>query len=176
MVALEMENLTYGNENSTFLCLFSHIWKMQVEQQCTSPYCPSNNTVTVRYQTTFSVPLSSSDKLKDINTIFPLPGDIIGYCGSEFNKNPPKEVPHAVSDRIDVTSKKRLQFIECRGNFRVTSASFTRKAPWLIPISIEGFNLAQVNELPLCISLYGSTYQLGGCSLNIGEHFVAVIM
>ena len=166
----------YGNENSTFLCLFSHIWKMQVEQQCTSPYCPSNNTVTVCYQTTFSVPLSSSDKLKDINTIFPLPGDIIGYCGSEFNKNPPKEAPHAVSDRIDVTSKKRLQFIECRGNFRVTSASFTSKAPWLIPISIEGFNLAQVNELPLCISLYGSTYQLGGCSLNIGEHFVAVIM
>ena len=109
--------------------------------------------MTVHYQTTFSVPLSSSGKLKDINTIFPLPGDIIGYCSSELNKNPPKEAPHAVSDRIDVTSKKRLQFIECRGNFRVTSASFTSKAPWLIPISIEGFNLAQVNELPLCVYL-----------------------
>ena len=29
---------------------------------------------------------------------------MVSYCGSEFNKNPPKEVPHAVSDRIDVTS------------------------------------------------------------------------
>ena len=82
--------------------LISHIWKMQVEQQYTSPYSPSNNTVTVHYQTTFSV----SRLYKDINTIFPLPGDINGYCGSEFNKNPPTEAPHAASDRIDVASKK----------------------------------------------------------------------
>ena len=78
-----------------------------------------------------------------------------------------------MSDRIDVTSKKRLQFVECRGNFRVISASFVSKTPRIIPISIEGFNHAQINKLPLCISLYGSVYQLGGCSrLNTGEHFV----
>ena len=88
----------------------------------------------------------------------------------------PKDAPHGVSDRIDVTSKKRLQFVECRENFRVISASFVSKTPWIIPISIEGFNHAQINKLPLCISLYGSIYQLGGCSLNTGEHFVAVIM
>ena len=166
----------YGNEYSAFLCLFSHIWKMQVKQQCTSPHCPSNNIVTERYQTTFSLPSSLSGNFKDINTIFPLPGDIIGYCSSEFNKSPPKEAPHAVTDRIDVISKKRSQFFECRGNFRVTSASFISEAPWLIPISIEEFNLTQINDLPLCISVYGSVYQLGGCSLNTGEHFEAIIM
>lgn len=76
---------------------------MQVEQKCMSPYCPNNNTVMLHYQTTFSVPSSSSSNLKDIDTIFPLPGDIIGYCGSEFNKKPPKEVLHAINDCIDVT-------------------------------------------------------------------------
>ena len=75
----------YGNEYSAFLCLFSHIWKMQVKQQCTLPHCPSNNIVTERYQTTFSLPSSLSGNFKDINTIFPLLGDIIGYCGSEFH-------------------------------------------------------------------------------------------
>jgi len=82
----------YGSENSAFLCLFSHIWKMQVEQKCTSSYCPNNNAVITQFQTTFSVP-SSSSKLRDIDTvtIFPVPGDIIGYCRSEFHKNHPKK-------------------------------------------------------------------------------------
>ena len=76
----------YGSENSAFLCLFSHIWKMKVEQKCTSSYCPNNNAVMTRLQTTFSMPSSSPSKLKDIYNVFPVPGDIIGYCGSEFHK------------------------------------------------------------------------------------------
>jgi len=44
---------------------------------------------------TFSVP-SSSHKVRDIDTIFPVPGGIIGYCGSEFHKKPAKEAPQLV--------------------------------------------------------------------------------
>ena len=65
----------YGSENSVFSCLFSHIWKMQAEQKCTSSYCSNNNAVVTRFQATFSVPSSSSSKLKDIDTIFPVLGD-----------------------------------------------------------------------------------------------------
>ena len=126
MVALEIKNLTVMVMNIVHFYAYSLTFgKCKLSSmQCTSPHCPSNNIVTERYQTTFSLPSSLSGNFKDINTIFPLPGDIIGYCGSEFNKSPPKEAPHAVTDRIDVISKKRSQFFECRGNFRVTSASF----------------------------------------------------
>ena len=65
----------YGSENSVFSCLFSHIWKMQAEQKCTSSYYSNNNAVMTRFQATFSAPSSSSSKLKDIDTIFPVPGD-----------------------------------------------------------------------------------------------------
>ena len=68
-----------------------------------------------------------------------------------FTKKPPKEAPHAISDRITSESKKTLQFYECRGTFQVVSAMFISKSPWLIPISIEDVNPAQINELPLFI-------------------------
>ena len=57
------------------------------------------------FQTTFSVPSSS----RDIDTIFPVQGDIIGYCGSEFHKKPPNEVPQALSDHMNVTSGSNKQ-------------------------------------------------------------------
>ena len=50
----------YSSENNALLCLFSHVWKMQVEQKCTSTYCPNNTAVVIWFQTTFSVPSSSS--------------------------------------------------------------------------------------------------------------------
>ena len=93
-----------------------------------------------------------------------------------FTKKPPKEAPQALSDRITSESKKQLQFYECRGTFQVVSAMFISKSPWLIPISIEGVNPAQINELPLSISLHNSRYHLGGCSVNTGEHFAAIVM
>ena len=113
---------------------------MQVEQKCTSSYCPNNNTVVTQFQTTFSVPSPSSSKLKDIDTIFPVPGHTLGYCGSKFQKKPCKEAPHSLSDHMSVESgsKKRFQFYKCRGTFQVVSAMFISKSPWLIPISIEG--------------------------------------
>ena len=106
----------YGSENGAFLCIFSHVWKMQVEQKCTSPYCPNNNAVVTRFQTTFSVP---SSNLKDIERVFPVPGDTIGYCGSEFQKNPPKEALKVLSDHMNVASGLKEQFYECRGTFQV---------------------------------------------------------
>jgi len=69
-----------------------------------------------------------------------------------------------------------VQFYECRGNFQVLSATFISKSPWFIPINIEGVNPAQINELPLSISLYNCHYHLGGCSINTGEHFAAIVM
>ena len=124
----------YGSENSAFLCLLSHIWKMQFEQKCTSSYSPNSNTVITQFQTTFSVPCSSS-KLRDIDTIFPIPGDIIGYCRSEFHKKPPKEAPQALTDRMNGTSgsKKRVQFYECRGNFQVYQQHSSAKTLGLYP-------------------------------------------
>ena len=50
----------YSSENNALLCLFSHVWKMQVEQKCTSTYCLNNTAVVIWFQTTFSVPSSSS--------------------------------------------------------------------------------------------------------------------
>ena len=156
----------YGSENGAFLCIFSHVWKMQVEQKCTSPYCPNNNAVVTRFQTTFSVP---SSNLKDIECVFPVPGDTIGYCGSEFQKNPPKEALKILSDRMNVASGLKEQFYECRGTFQVASAIFISKSPWLIPISIEGINPTQINELPLSLFIYNCHYHLGGCSVNTGN-------
>ena len=156
----------------------TYVWNMQVEQKCTSTYCPNNNAVVTQFQTTFTVPSSSSSKLKDIDTNFPVPGDIIGYCGLEFQKKPSKEASQALSDSTNVTSgsKKWLQFYECRGTFQVVWAIFISKSPWLIPISIEGFNPTQISELPLCIFIHNCHYHLGGCSINTGEHFATTVM
>ena len=87
MVALVMESsiATAVKTVHFYACSLIHIWKMQVEQKCTSSYCPNNNAVVIRFQTTFSAPSPSLSKLKDIDTIFPVPGDRYSWLlGSKF--------------------------------------------------------------------------------------------
>lgn len=166
----------YGSEDSHFLRLLSHIWKLQVLQKCTSSYCPNKNRTMTRYQTTFSVPKSFSSS-KDIQQAFPLSGVNIGYCGSQFSEKPPKEAPHGLTDHIDMSqTKKRVEFYECKGKLQIVSTAFISKKPWIIPVNIEPIDLTHIKTLPLSLSIYNHQYKLGGCSINVGEHFVAIIM
>jgi len=164
----------YGTEESAFLCLFSHVWKLQVQQQCTSTFCPVKNRVKTGYQTTFSLPKLSSN----IQNIFPVSGNTMGYCGSGFSNKPPQKALYTLSDRIDAsgTANKRDQFYACKGKSKVLSCEFISKTPWVIPICIEAIDLKQFNNLPLSVTVYNKHYQLGGCTINIGEHFVSVIL
>ena len=160
----------YGTENSGFLCLISHVWKLQIQQQCISPYCPNKNLVKTGYQTTFSF-------TSDTKRIFPIPDHIMGYCGSEFPSKPPRKAQYTVSDRIDATANSaRDQFYACKGESKVLSCQFVNKSPWVVPISIESISLKEVNDLPLSLTIYDQLYWLGGCTINTGGHFVSIIM
>ena len=142
-----------------------------------SPYCPQENKPTVRCQTSFTLPTQYASS-KDILETFPEKGDKCGYCGAQFDKQPPDEAPYRVSDRTDFTAEvsKEVKFYECKGEFLITSATFANKNPWVVPLTIEGLHLPQINKLPLTISLYNQKYQLGGCSINTGAHFTAIVM
>ena len=162
----------YGTEESAFLCLFAPVWKLQFVCQCTSDFCPTKSCEKIRYQTTFSLPEHSSDT----QSIFPNPGDIMGYCGAEFSAKPPCNVSYKVCDRIDANSAKRDQFYSCSGDCKILSCGFIHNSPWVIPISIEGISLNNINNLPLTINVYHRCYRLGGCTMNTGGHFVAILL
>lgn len=136
-------------------------------------FCPVKNTVKTGYQTTFSLPKLSSN----IQNIFPVSGNMMGYCESEFPNRPPQKALYTLSDRIDAsgTANRRDQFYACKGNSKVLSCEFISKTPWVIPICIEPIDL-QFNNLPLSVTVYNNHYQLGGCTINIGEHFGSVIL
>ena len=126
----------------------------------------------MRYQTTFSLPEHSSDT----QSMFPNLGDVMGYCGAEFSTKPPCNVPYRVCDRIDANSTKRDQFYSCGGGCKILSCGFIHNNPWVIPISIEGISLKNINNLPLTINVYHKCYKLGGCTVNTGGHFVAILL
>ena len=158
----------YGTEESAFV----PIWKLQFVCQCTSDFCPTKNCLKIRHQTTFSLPEHSSDT----QSIFPSPGDLMGYCGAEFSTKPPNNVPFKVCDRIDASSTKKDQFYSCDGGCKILSCGFIHRNPWVIPISIEGISLSNINNLPLAINVYHRSYKLGGCTMNTGGHFVAILL
>jgi len=137
-------------------------------------FCPAKNTVKTGYQKTFSLPKLSSN----IQNIFPVSRNTMGYCGSEFPNRLPQKALYILSDRIDAscTVNKRDQFYACKGNSKILSCEFISKTPWVIPICIEAIELKQFNNLPLSVTVYNKHYQLGGCTINIGEHFVSVIL
>ena len=160
----------YGTENSGFLCLISHVWKLQIQQQCTSPYCPNKNMTRTGYQTTFS--FASNTK-----HIFPTPGHIMGYCGSEFPRKLPRKAQYTITDRIDAAANSvRDQSYACKGESKVLSCQFVNKSPWVVPVSIESTSLEEVNNLPLSLTIYDWHYWLGGCTINTRGHFVSIIL
>ena len=127
----------------------------------------------IRYQTTFSLP----EHLSDTQSIFPNPGDVMGYCGAEFSTKPPCNVPYKICDRIDANNTKRDQFYSCSGGCKICPAcGFIHYNPWVIPISPEGISLNNINNLPLTINVYHRCYKLGGCTMNTGGHFVAILL
>ena len=141
----------YETENSGFLCLISHVWKLQIQQMCMSPHCPNKNLVKTGYQTTFSFTSNTEN-------IIPIPGHVMGYCGTEFPSKPPGKAQYTITDRIDATActanSARDQFYACKGESKVLSSLFTSKSPWVILISIESTSLKEINKLPLSLIIY----------------------
>ena len=137
-------------------------------------FCPAKNTVKTGYQTTFSLPKLSSN----IQSIFPVPRNMMGYCGPEFPNRPPRKALYMLSDQVVASGKanRRDQFYACKGDAKVLSCKFISKTPWVIPISIEAIDLKQIDNLPLSVTVYNKHYELGGCTVNTGGHFVSVIL
>ena len=83
-----------------------------------------------------------------------------------------------MNDCINVIAKdsKRVKFYKCKGQYAIILAAFTNKKPWNIPLNIEVHNLQQINKLPLTISFSDKKYQLGGCIINTGILFTAIIV
>ena len=100
----------------------------------------------------------------------------MGYCGAEFSTKPLCNVPYKVCDRIDASSTKRDQFYSCSGDYKILSCGFIYNNPWVIPISIEGISLNNINNLSLTINVYHRCYKLGGCTMNTGGHFVTILL
>ena len=97
----------FGGENDKCLCLFTHIWKLIVKQKCTSEYCPNQNKEITKYPSTFSF----HTKLDNLQQLFPEPGDTVGYCGAEFQCQPPKDSIHAITDHLDLTGRRKKPFL-----------------------------------------------------------------
>ena len=100
---------------------------------------------------------------------FPNPGDIMCYCGAEFSTKPPCNVPNKICNRIDANNTKTDRFYSC-------SEGCIHNNPWVIPISMEGISLNNINNLPLTFNVYHRCYKLGGCTMNTGGHFVAILL
>ena len=43
-------------------------------------------------------------------------------------------------------------------------------------INMEGISLNDINNLPLTINVYHRCYKFGGCTINTGGHFVAILL
>jgi len=89
---------------------------------------------------------------------------------------PPSNVPHKLCDKINANSTRRDQYYSCIGDCRILGSRFTRAKPWVIPISIESVSTENVNKLPLTINVHVRCYQLAGCTINIGGHFVTIVL
>ena len=106
---LDRENSKYdcfSSENSRYLRLFTHIWKLVIKLKCTSKYCPNQNAEVIKCPSTFSF----NSQLDNLNEVFPTTGDMVGYCGTEFHCQPPKESPHAITDRLNLSGGARETF------------------------------------------------------------------
>jgi len=170
---LPREKLKYdcfGGENNRCLCLFTQIWKLVIKVKCTSRFCPNKNREVTKYPSTFSF----TSTLDNLDEIFPLTGGMVGYCGAEFHCQPPKESPHALTDRLDLAGKTREKFYECRGMPQIISSSFLNPIPWMIPIDIQSLTGSLVLMLPQNLTIYGHNFQLAGSTVCSGNHFTAV--
>ena len=160
----------FGGENNRCLCLFTHIWKLVIKLKCTSEHCPNHNTEVTKYPSTFSF----SSGLDNFNEIFPIAGDMVGYCGAEFHCQPPNESLHAVTDRLNLTGRNKETFYECRGVPQVMASSFLNRVPWMIPIDIQSLTGRSILTIPKFLTIYGHGYQLAGCTVGSDNHFTAV--
>ena len=73
------------------------------------------------------------------------------------------------------TTQKETSY-SCSGGCKILSCGFIHNNPWVIPISIEGISLNNINNLPLTINVYHRRYKLGGCTMNTGGYFVAILL
>jgi len=99
---------------------------------------------------------------------------MVGYCGAEFHCQPPKESPHALTDRLDLAGETRENFYECRGMPQIISSSFLNRIPWMIPIDIQSLTGSLVLTLPQNLTIYGHNFQLAGSTVCSGNPFTAV--
>ena len=96
----------FGGENNKCLCLFTHVWKLVIKAKCTSRFCPSHTKEVTKHPSTFSF----APTLDNLDELFPTVGSMVGYCGAEFHFQPQKGAPYAITDRLDITGKKKKIF------------------------------------------------------------------
>jgi len=82
---------------------------------------------------------------------------------------------HGLINRLQLDTNQRISFYECRGKPLIISAAFVNSKPWLLPIDIQSLSSSEILNLKPFLTVYGFLYQLAGCSLNSGNHFMAVI-
>lgn len=119
------------------------------------------------YQTTFSFLKPSSN----IQSIFPVLGDIMGYRASEFPNKPPHKVLYTLSDWIDASDTKSSgdQFYACMHAKEIQkfchACRFINKTPWVVSEAVD-LKQFQINRLPLSVTIYNKLYELVSCAIN----------
>ena len=79
---------------------------------------------------------------------------MVGYCGAEFQSQPPKQAPHAITNRLNLTGNSREKFYECHGVPQIMSSSSLNQVPWVIPVDIQSFTGRSVLTVPQRLTVY----------------------
>ena len=111
---------------------------------------------------------------------FPKTGDrVSGYCGAEFQNNPPSHAPVALNNRESIECHGRVSFYECRGKPVVEGCYFLTKSVWVIPFDICNIKQDEIYDcmqaLPMNITVFGNAYQLSGYSMHQENHFTCML-
>ena len=158
--------------------LLKHVWRVVIQQKCTSKFCPKADEIITRYPLhhSFSSISLNNDYRAQLDDMFPQPNKEVGYCAAKFKELPPGQSAYAVNDTFDVNTTKRVEFYECRGVPIVVSANFVSGRPWMVPIDIANLSPNEIICLPPVIKIFQLTYVLAGYTLHTPGHFTAVVV
>ena len=142
-------------------------WKLSLQSPCNSPHCTYNNQVTIRCPSTYSFSSITESFQEQINQQFPKVGSTYGYCGAQFHSDPPPSAPCSISVHLNSDEDGITSFYECKGCFKV--------APWSILANIASLSGSDNIQVSQAIRVFEVTYNLAGITMNLSNHFTAVI-
>jgi hypothetical protein len=163
----------YGSEYEKVLTFLKHVWQIEIKQKCQSVHCPSHRAEVSRHVTGFTIHADAQETIEQqLQRQF---SNFGGYCGARFSGNAPLNAKARINDSYQIETNTRQSYYECTGELTITSANFVSSKPWVVPIQIETFTRLNCQNLPRQILIYGIHYSLGGYSVYIPGHFMAVI-